>query len=64
MKALEDIKSAVNSILVVIDGLRDDLELTKEERNHDYEKIIEKSRQIIKLASVAEKQLDIAKECL
>lgn len=64
MKAIEDIKSTVNSILVIIDGLKDELELTQEERNHDYEKIVEKSRKIIKLTSVVEKQLDIAKECL
>jgi len=64
MKAIAEIKCAVNSILVIIDGLKDELELTQEERNHDYEKIVEKSRQIIKLTSVVEKQLDIAKECL
>jgi len=64
MKAIAEIKCAVNSILVIIDGLKDEIELTQEERNHDYEKIVEKSRQIIKLTSVVEKQLDIAKECL
>ncbi len=64
MKAIAEIKCAVNSIFVIIDGLKDEIELTQEERNHDYEKIVEKSRQIIKLTSVVEKQLDIAKECL
>lgn len=64
MQSLSEICVLSNSILVLVDGLRSDLELTAEERNSDYSKIEDKAKRILGQLQVTQKQLDIAKHCL
>lgn len=64
MQSLSEIGVLSNGILVLIDGLRDGLELTAEERNSDYQKIEDKAKRILGQLQVTNKQLDIAKHCL
>ncbi len=64
MQSLSEISVLSNGILVLVDGLRDDLELSAEERNFDYQKIEEKAKRILGQLQVTQKQLDIAKHCL
>lgn len=64
MQSLSEIGVLSNGILVLIDGLRDGLELTTEERNSDYQKIEDKAKRILGQLQIINKQLDIAKHCL
>ncbi len=64
MQSLSEISVLSNGILVLVDGLRDDLELSAEERNFDYQKIEDKAKRILGQLQVTQKQLDIAKHCL